>query len=142
MRTTSSISTDRVWHPYTEWEDYKSGMYKTPKQLTAETGIDSEDRVSAAIECLTSESLLSMFMRKVVDSWPIATEHVLTGNERRVSWLGQCACFMWGGCSDEETRKAWGMLNEKDRETANGIARSVISEWEGRREKEAWKERV
>lgn len=120
----------RNYYPYTEWEDYKNGVYKTPAQLTKETGVSSDRRVFAAIECLTRPKMLRMFMDKVIEDWPIATEQVLAGKERRVSWLGQCACWMYGGCSDEETRQAWGTISERQRREANKVAESVIKKYE------------
>lgn len=126
----------RKYYPFYQWEDYKSGVYKTPKQLTEETGISSEERVKAAIDCLTHPDMLKMFMRKVTGEWKIASEQVLSGTERRISWLGQCACFMYGGCSDEETRKAWGLIAQPQRDAANKVAQSVIDEWEADHEEQ------
>ena len=27
---------DQVWHPYTAWEDWQSGMWRTPVDVTAD----------------------------------------------------------------------------------------------------------
>lgn len=124
----------KKWYHFTEWEDYQNGVYKTPSQLTKETGVSTEKRVEAAIECLTHPEMLAMYMRRVTHEWKIATEQILSGAERRLSWLGQCACNMYGGCSDEETRKAWGMITESQRNEANAVAQAVIREWEAENE--------
>ena len=69
-------------------------------------------------------------MEKVVTEWKIATTEVLTNPESNGrAWLGQCACFMYAGCHDEETRKAWCLLSPQVQKTANKIAEEVIYKW-------------
>ena len=81
-------------------------------------------------ECLSDENICREYMQKVVSEWTIATEQVLTNPESNGrAWLGQCACFMYGGCHDEETRKAWVMLSPSVQKKANSIAEQVIFEW-------------
>ena len=121
----------RIYHHYEQWEDYQSGMYNRPCLDALDTGISSEERIEKAVECLCNESICREYMRKVVKEWPIATEQVLsnTGMNRK-SWLGWCACFLYGGCHDEETRRAWWLMSDEARAMANGIAKQVIREWE------------
>ncbi|MBR3592196.1 MAG: hypothetical protein IKL46_05030, partial [Clostridia bacterium] len=89
-----------------------------------------EDRIQKAIECLSDEKICREYMQRVVTEWQIATEQVLTNPESNGrAWLGQCACFMYGGCYDEETRKAWVLLAPKVQKRANKIAEEVIYEW-------------
>lgn len=115
----------RVFHHYTLWEDFQSGMYN-PRGKS-----DGEDRTQKAVECLSDEAICRKYMRKVVSEWVIAAEQVLTNLEQnRKAWLGWCACFMYGGCRDEETRAAWGLMTEQNRIRANQIADEVIKEWE------------
>ena len=69
-------------------------------------------------------------MKKAVTEWVIATEQNLTNPETNGrAWLGQCACFLYAGCHDEETRRAWVMMTETARKRANKIADEVIKEW-------------
>ena len=97
----------QVFHHYETWEDYKSGMYQPPCIESLNTGISSEERIEKAIYLLSDSKLCREYMQKVVKEWPIATEEVLTNPESNGrAWLGQCACFMYGRCHDEETRKA------------------------------------
>ena len=121
---------ERVFYHYEQWEDYKNRMYDRP-----ETGITSEERIQKAIECLSDETICLENMRKVVREWPIGTEQVLTNrSQNRKAWLGWCACFMYGGCHDEETRKAWNIMTDEARKSANAIAEKVIKEWEAQYE--------
>lgn len=124
----------RVYHHYTKWEDYKSGMYNHPAPKDPE----SERRINGAAQCLSDESICLEHMRRVVEQWPIATEQVLTDRGvNRKAWLGWCACFMYCGSHDEETRKAWNLLVDETRARANAIADKVIKEWEERYENTA-----
>lgn len=114
------LNIEQQFYHYEKWEDYQSGMYNP----------SSFHRVGAAIECLSNETLCKSFMQKVVSEWSIATEQVLTNPEQNGrAWLGQCACFMYGGCHDDETRKAWCLLSPKQQRIANRIADSVILAW-------------
>jgi hypothetical protein len=120
----------QVFHRYETWEDYQSGMYDPPCLASIETGVTSEERIEKAIECLSDESICRNFMERVVSEWPISTEEVLTNPESNGrAWLGQCACFKYGGCHDEETRKAWVLLTPAVQRTANAIADEVIKAW-------------
>lgn len=112
----------QVFYRYELWEDFKSGMYNSPPM--------SEQRIQKAIECLSDETICREYMQRVVSEWKISTEQVLTNPESNGrAWLGQCACFMYGGCHDEETRKAWVMLAPDVQKRANKIAEQVIYEW-------------
>ena len=103
------------------WEDYNSGMYNSS---------NDDGLIQKAIELLSDAKLCREYMQKVVTEWPIATEEVLTNPDSNGrAWLGQCACFMYGRCHDEETRKAWVMLKPSVQTTANKIADQIIKEW-------------
>ena len=117
----------QTFYRYELWEDYKSGMYNPPYQASISTGITSEERIDKAIECLCDAELCRKNMMRVITEWRIATEQVLTDPETNGrAWLGQCACFLYGGCHDEETRKAWCMMQPKYQRQANKIADEVI----------------
>lgn len=112
---------EQRFYRYELWEDFKSGMYN-PRS--------NDDKIAKAIECLSDETLCRQHMKKAVSEWVIATEQNLTDpatNGR--AWLGQCACFLYAGCHDEETRRAWVMMTETARKRANKIADEVIKEW-------------
>lgn len=103
------------------WEDYNSGMYNSS---------NDDGLIQKAIELLSDAKLCREYMQKVVTEWPIATEEVLTNPDSNGrAWLGQCACFMYGRCHDEETRKAYVMLKPSVQTTANKIADQVIKAW-------------
>ena len=113
---------EQQFYRYELWEDFQSGMYNSPPA--------SADRINKAIACLSNETICREYMEKVVSEWVIATEQVLTNPESNGrAWLGQCACFMYGGCHDEETRKAWVMLPPQTQKRANKIAEEVIYNW-------------
>lgn len=122
MANIKSLSNiEQRFYRYELWEDFQSGMYNASS---------SERLIEKAVECLSDEKICREYMQKVVSEWTIATEQVLTNPESNGrAWLGQCACFMYGGCHDEETRKAWVMLSPSVQKMANGIADQVIYEW-------------
>lgn len=108
----------QAFYRYELWEDYQSGLYNTRNDTEA---------IQKAIECLSDENICRTNMQKVVTEWQIASAEVLTNPESNGrAWLGQCACFMYAGCHDEETRKAWCMLAPQVQKKANKIADEVI----------------
>lgn len=131
MASIKSLSNiEQRFYRYELWEDYQSGMYNSPCLSSIDTKATSEERIEKAIECLSDEKICREYMEKVVSEWKIATEQVLTNPESNGrAWLGQCACFMYGGCHDEETRKAWVMLKSSVQKAANKIADQVIHGW-------------
>lgn len=119
VKTLSNI--EQAFYHYEQWEDYQSGMYNQRNDPAA---------IQKAIECLSNPLACRKYMQKVVSEWKIATAQVLTNPESNGrAWLGQCACFMYGGCHDEETRKAWVLLTQQAQKTANSIADQVIYDW-------------
>ena len=112
----------RVYYHYTKWEDFQSGMYNEIKD-------GREERVQKAIELLTNDELCYTYMKKVSQEWKCACEQTFTNRFNHQAFLGQCACFMYGGVRDNETRMAWGMLTIEQRHKANAIADKVYYEW-------------
>lgn len=125
MANIKSLSNiEQVFYRYELWEDYQSGMYNPPNASMVETGI------AKAVECLSNETICREYMEKVVTEWKVATAQVLTNPESNGrAWLGQCACFLYGGCHDEETRMAWVTLDRSVQKNANRIADEVIYNW-------------
>ena len=112
---------EQVFYRYELWEDFQSGMYRQRNDILA---------IQKAMDCLSDATICETYMKKVVSEWKIATQQVLTNPESNGrAWLGQCACFMYGGCHDEETRKAWVLLTPQIQKQANDIADKVILEW-------------
>lgn len=118
----------RVWHPYTDWEDYRAGMYGNCKDFVAERGL--------SIDLLRDAGgALPEAMMDAVLVWPIAAEHNLTdlGSNRR-SWVGQAACCLAHNATQFATCSAWWELSDDERDAANAVADVTIDRWE----REVW----
>jgi hypothetical protein len=115
--------TARVYHPYTEWEDWKAGLWR---QCVAVT--DDMDRAALI---LSSPALFANGAREMLRAWPKAAEHNLTNTEQnRRAWLGQATCCHRAGASESATRFAWWTLSTDARDAANAVADRVIADWE------------
>jgi hypothetical protein len=113
----------QVFHPYQQWEGFKSGMYEPCK-------LGRADRVMTAKQLLTNLEALKLEMTRVTIEWPIETEHVLTdASISHRAWLGQSACNIYADVKEDETREAWGYLTEKQRREANRVADAVDDLW-------------
>jgi hypothetical protein len=116
----------QVFHPYQQWEGFKSGMYEPCK-------LGRADRVMTAKQLLTNLEALKREMTRVTIEWPIETEHVLTdASISHRAWLGQSACNIYADVKEDETREAWGYLTEKQRREANRVADAVDDLWRKR----------
>ena len=111
-----------VYYHYTEWEDYQNGMYEEVKEGRAE-------RVQEARHLLSDPDKLYIYMRRVSLEWKHACEQTFTQNFNHQAFLGQCACNIYKGIKEDETREAWGLLSNDERYKANKIADKVHEEW-------------
>jgi hypothetical protein len=115
----------RVFAPYQQWEDYRSGMYRG--RLT-DAGTEVSSRLLARAEqCQPA-------MLRVIREWPVAASVNLSNtamNQR--AWLGQAACCLTGGTSADETKRAWWQLTDGERARANACADEVIALWQNER---------
>jgi hypothetical protein len=111
------------FRPYTEWEDYKAGMYGDA------IASDRERLTGAAVALLADQHRLVAAMRSVTTEWRLAAEANLHELPNNRAWLGQAACCYVAGVPEELTRSAWGKLDDAERLAANRVADQVIDEW-------------
>ena len=117
---------NRIYHPYWLWEDYLHRMYETPLKSKI-SGVDEEERLLKVVECLGNEKTCYKYMKLVIDQWKYACEYRLTNKSMNmIAWLGQCACCLYVGIKQDETKKAWHLLSEEQQQKANEIARKLI----------------
>lgn len=113
----------RIFYHYELWEDYKNGMYAECKEGRSE-------RVKQAASILGTARTCRKAMEKVVSEWTIATEYNLSNaGINRKAWLGQAACACYAGIHEDETREAWGLMTDAQRDKANEIAQQIITAW-------------
>jgi len=112
--------------PYTDWEDWRAGMYRDVSR-------EDEERLTAAAASLLSDShRLAAAMREVTVAWKYASEANLHEPPNNRAWLGQAACAFAAEVPEHLTRAAWGRLTDAQRVEANRIADRVIDEWKYR----------
>ena len=111
-----------VYHHYTKWEDFQNGMYNEEKE-------GRRERVLQAKELLRDTDNLYIQMKKVSEQWKYACEQTFTQNFNHQAFLGQCACNIYAGIKEDETREAWGLLTNEERYAANKVADIVYDEW-------------
>lgn len=113
----------QVFYHYTQWEDFKNGMYDEQKEGRTQ-------RVQLAVRLLSNPKELYKNMKRVTNEWKYATEQVLTDMSiNHQAFLGQAACNIWKGIKEDETREAWGLLTNEQRRKANAVADRVDDEW-------------
>jgi len=113
----------RKYHPYTVWEDFRSGMYVP--------SVNPDEDAAQSKELLSNPEALREAMADVVAAWPTAAQQFLTNtNSNRRSWLGQAACCHRLGVPAIATRAAWWLLTEDQRDMANATADDVIHRWD------------
>lgn len=117
---------DRVYHPYFDWEEVEANMWGEVKNRKA--------YLKKAIAFTGDHKKYGRFMLRVINEWPISCENALTDHKlNRRAWLGHAATAMALGCPEDITREAWGFLSERQRTLANREADRAICVWEGAR---------
>lgn len=117
----------RVYHRHDHWEDWHAGQY-------ALTYHEQNRGELQSARLLADDTALYEAMSAVTREWPVATEHNLTNMEQnRRAWLGQAACCWSLGIPAFVVKQAWWTLPTTMQDRANGVADSVIGEWEGAR---------
>lgn len=88
-------------------------------------------KVQDAARLLSNEEDCRSAMVRAVTEFPISAMQHLTKPVGKRPWIGQAACNIALGATEEETRIAWNFyMTESSRASANRIADDVIAEWE------------
>lgn len=120
---------NRVYHKYTEWEDFKNGMYDS------DCG-NYNELLNDAILLLSNSNLFYETALKVIEQWIVSTKENLTNlNSNRRAWIGQASCCMAYGVPESITRDAWAILTDVQRYNANKVADKIISIYENKNRK-------
>ena len=109
-------------YPYSEWEDYKSGMYDTP--------VDIQQEVIKSIDLLSNKQKFKEACENVASNWPNSTStHLHNPHINQKAWLGQAACCFNHAATERATKVAWKELSPDTQKKANFIAQKVIDEY-------------
>lgn len=118
---------DRVFHPYTRWEDWQAGMWQAPANLSEES--------KHAAHILSDPDTFRDAARLMLADWTQAAEHNLTDMQQNCrSWVGQATCCHLAGIKEFSTRAGWWTLTAAEQLAANEVADQVIAEWRQRQE--------
>ena len=110
----------QIYHKYTEWEDFKNGMFETKFK-------NESTLIKKASELLSNEKEFYKISIKVLENWKISTDVNLSNkNSNRQSWIGQAACCYAYKVPELLTRKAWNGLDQLTKVKANLIADKII----------------
>jgi len=113
----------RLFEKYTEWEDYKNGMYEMYNG-------DDELLIRKSVNLLSDETLFFEACKSVIEHWKITASVHLTNNTiNKKAWIGQAACSYLHKVPELLTRVAWGKLTKDQQDKANAVAEIVISSY-------------
>lgn len=119
----SSNDLFECWFPYWKWECFINGMWKKRK--------NEMSKVQASARLLSDPINCRDAMVRAVNEYPISARQHLTKHTGRQPWIGQAACNVELGATEEETRIAWNFyMSQEAQDSANNIADSVIADWE------------
>lgn len=115
---------ERVFHHYEKLEEYHAGLWRIVR------GKERQNNIDAAADLLRCPEEFREVLREVIAKWPVSCEANLTSADgNRIAWLGQAACCMSVGAPEENTRAAWHMLTQDEKDEANAVASEVLGEW-------------
>lgn len=120
---------EQIYHKYTDWEDYKNGMFDSSSS-------DRDQMISKSVLLLSNPDEFFKVSSLVLNNWTISADVNLSNvHSNRRSWVGQSACSFSHGCNEQLTRSAWSMMAYNDRNNANLVADKIIKEYERRNRK-------
>ena len=118
----------QIYAPYTEWEDYKNGMYTLH--------IPIENDIINGAELLKNENLFFKISLEVINNWVVSTDVNLSNNScNKQAWIGQASCCYLYGNNELTTRKSWALLTDLEKYKANNIANKIINIYETKSKK-------
>lgn len=120
---------NRIYIPYTEWEDFKYGMWrKLPS--------NEEDKMLKICIKFTGDYLkYGQAMSEVIFKWNNTMLNSLTNiSINRKAFLGHCAAQYKINCPEYITRMAWKYLSLEQQILANKQAEINIKKWQQQHE--------
>lgn len=115
---------NRKYHKYTDWEDYKNGMYSAHKY-------DESETISLCVKLFNDFDLFEEYCNKVIELWPVSSSENLTNiNLNRKAWIGQACCSFALKSTELTTKKAWKILSCTTQNKCNIIAENTIKKYE------------
>ena len=109
---------------YTDWEDFKNGMFDTVVE-------HPESLIKLAVELLSDRHIFYRSALEMVNEWVVSSSENLTNtHSNRRSWIGQATCCYVHCVPEILTRIAWGQLPTQQRNEANFEADKVIRIYE------------
>ena len=120
----------RKYHPWWEWECYKSGFFSS----TPPEGISKEQSLQAYSTFLSSLETFELGIHKVFSEWPVSCEQWLTHTSiNRIAWMGQAAMCIHTGIP-ACFRGGYRLLSVEQQRAADALAENKIKKWESQHE--------
>jgi hypothetical protein len=114
----------RIYHHYLKWEEVHAGMWDI---VSAEK---ERELLPKAIEFTGNAELYGSFMMRIIREWPYSCEQAFTNpSMNHWAWVGHAACCLAILCPEYITRKAWGLLTQKQQDEANAQAELAVQTW-------------
>ena len=115
----------QIFKVYTDWEDYKNGMYSLTNP------IDAEFKIKKSEELLKDPNKFYEVCLLILNNWKVSSDVNLTNkHQNRRAWLGAAACCYNHNCNETLTRVAWSKLTKNEQDIANRIADKIINKYE------------
>jgi len=115
----------RIWHPWTNWECYPAGFYKT----IPPDGMSSDDARLAYSVFLADLPRFQRGIEKVFSTWVHSCEHFLSNESmNRIAWIGQSSMCIATGVPSH-FRGGFNLLSESEKMKANVMARDHLQKW-------------
>lgn len=114
----------QVWVPYTEWEDWLSGMWCKVEAS------EVDELLKCAIEFTGDWQRYGAAMREVVFAWPrTMLNHLTNSSINQRAFVGHCAVCFKIQIPENVTRAAWKHLTDEQRLNADKAAQQAIDSW-------------
>lgn len=115
----------RIYHPYTLWEDYKNGFFKS------ETDLNLEEQILACKDLFLDLKEFENVLSVLIKDWKYSMEHNLTNEAlNKIAYLGQASCSYKFKISNDISRQGYNLLTEEEKQKADDMAKKYLEKWE------------
>lgn len=112
----------RIYHRYELWECYQNGMYEPSE--------NESEAIDKAVSLLKDNKLFLKSGLQMLARWKITTAvHLSNDSSNKQAFIGQAVSSFLYNAPETATRKAWGLLTEKEQIEANHIADLIIKQY-------------
>lgn len=117
-------SEDRVYHPWSKWEDYQHNFYGGVMEYQKDNSLQTYANM------LKDLPKFEAALQVIIRDWPYSCEHNLTNDAmNRIAYLGQAACALLYNVPHNVSMGGYNLLTPEEQKAADKMAKKYLDMW-------------